>query len=136
MNRTPEEIEKIKLQSKLVKRFNKACANYHLIEDGDTILIGVSGGKDSLALIELMGRRAKIHVPKFTVKAVHVRVTERNYLTDISSKWCPNAILLHPRVFANSNIFFRLYHEHRKQGSLSPFSSPIWVSATMRGTSH
>jgi tRNA(Ile)-lysidine synthase TilS/MesJ len=84
MNRTAEEIEKIKLQSKLVKRFNKACANYHLIEDGDTILIGVSGGKDSLALIELMGRRAKIHVPKFTVKAVHVRVTERNYLTDIS----------------------------------------------------
>lgn len=81
--RTPEEIECLKLQSRLTKRFHKACADYGLIEDGDHILVGLSGGKDSLALVELLGKRAQIYVPRFSVTAIHVRVRERAYLTDI-----------------------------------------------------
>ena len=81
---TPEQIELIKLQNRLTKRFHKACADFSLIEDGDHILIGLSGGKDSLALVELLGKRAQIFVPRFKVTAVHVRVRERAYLTDIS----------------------------------------------------
>jgi tRNA(Ile)-lysidine synthase TilS/MesJ len=68
----------------LTRRFHKACADYSLIEDGDHILIGLSGGKDSLLLTELLGRRAKIYKPRFTVTALHVRVKERDYLTDLS----------------------------------------------------
>ena len=82
--RTPEQIELSKLQNRLTKRFHKACADFSLIEDGDHILIGLSGGKDSLALVELLGKRAQIFVPRFKVTAVHVRVRERAYLTDIS----------------------------------------------------
>ena len=69
---------------KITKRFNKACADYHLLEDGDHVLIGLSGGKDSLLLTELLGRRAKIYKPRFTVTALHVRVKERDYQTDLS----------------------------------------------------
>ncbi len=72
------------LQDKLTKRFHKACADYGLIADGDHILIGLSGGKDSLALVELLGRRAKIYKPRFRVTALHVRVKERAYQTDMS----------------------------------------------------
>ncbi len=68
----------------LTRRFHKACADYGLIEDGDHILIGLSGGKDSLLLTELLGRRAKIYKPRFTVTALHVRVKERDYQTDLS----------------------------------------------------
>ncbi len=82
--KTPEQIELTKLQSRLTKRFHKACADFSLIEQGDHILIGLSGGKDSLALVELLGRRAQIFVPRFRVTAIHVRVRERAYLTDIS----------------------------------------------------
>ncbi len=82
MQRTPEEIELIKCQKRLTKRFHKACADYGLIEDGDHILIGLSGGKDSLALVELLGRRQKIHVPRFRVTAVHVSVTNVGYQSD------------------------------------------------------
>lgn len=71
-----------KLQSRLTRRFHKACANYRLIANGDHILIGLSGGKDSLALVELLGKRAQIYVPRFKVTALHVRVKERNYMTD------------------------------------------------------
>ena len=48
------------MNPKIVQKFHKACAEYGLIEDGDHILIGLSGGKDSLALTELLGRRAQI----------------------------------------------------------------------------
>ena len=72
------------LQDKLTKRFHKACADYGLIADGDHILIGLSGGKDSLAMVELLGRRAKIYKPRFRVTALHVRVKERAYQTDMS----------------------------------------------------
>ena len=82
--KSPEQIELGKLQNRLTKRFHKACADYSLIEDGDHILIGLSGGKDSLALVELLGKRAQIYVPKFRITAVHVRVRERAYISDIS----------------------------------------------------
>ena len=84
MQKTPEQIALEKLQARLTKRFHKACADYGLIADGDHILIGLSGGKDSLALTELLGRRSKIYKPRFRVTALHVRVKERDYQTDLS----------------------------------------------------
>ena len=78
------EKELLRLRARLTKRFHKACADYALISDGDHILIGLSGGKDSLALVELLGKRAQIHVPSFKVTAVHVRVKERDYHSDLS----------------------------------------------------
>lgn len=82
--KTPEQIALEKQRERLTKRFHKACADYGLIADGDHILIGLSGGKDSLLLTELLGRRAQIYKPRFTVTALHVRVKERDYHTDLS----------------------------------------------------
>lgn len=65
------------------KRFSKGVVEYGLIEDGDKILIGLSGGKDSLALIELLGRRARIHKPCFTVVAVHIVMSNIPYKSDL-----------------------------------------------------
>lgn len=62
--------------------FNKACAEYGLIADGDHILVGLSGGKDSLALIQLLGERSRIYVPRFCVTALHVRMSEVSYESD------------------------------------------------------
>jgi len=82
--KTPEQIALEKQRERITKRFHKACADYGLIADGDHILIGLSGGKDSLLLTELLGRRAKIYKPRFRVTALHVRVKERDYRTDLS----------------------------------------------------
>ncbi len=70
------------LEIKILKRFHKACADYQLTEDGDKILVAVSGGKDSLALIELLGQQSKIIVPKISVIALHVRQTHISYESD------------------------------------------------------
>lgn len=93
MSKTPQQIALDKQRERLTKRFHKACADYRLIADGDHILIGLSGGKDSLLLTELLGRRARIYVPKFKVTALHVRVKERDYHTDLSylERFCEEA---------------------------------------------
>ena len=64
-----------------------------MIADGDHILVGLSGGKDSLALVEMLGRRAQIYKPRFHVTALHVRVKERDYQTDLSylEQFCAEA---------------------------------------------
>ena len=72
------------VRARLTRLFHKACADYRLLEDGDHVLIGLSGGKDSLALTELLGKRAQIYKPRFRVTALHVRVKERDYRTDTS----------------------------------------------------
>ena len=40
--------EEEKMLRRIDKRFSKGVVEYGLIEDGDKILIGLSGGKDSL----------------------------------------------------------------------------------------
>lgn len=65
------------------QRFNKGVVKYRLIEDGDKILIGLSGGKDSLALLELLARRSRILKPRFSVIAAHVSMTNIPYRSDL-----------------------------------------------------
>ena len=62
------------IDERLWKTFNKALGQYQLIDEDDHILVGLSGGKDSLLLLEFLARRSKIHVPHFTVEALHVRM--------------------------------------------------------------
>ena len=64
--------EEEKMLRRIDKRFSKGVVEYGLIEDGDKILIGLSGGKDSLALVELLARRVRVYKPRFSVVAVHV----------------------------------------------------------------
>lgn len=79
----PHQREIELLRSKLWKQFHEACHKYQLLEDGDKILMGLSGGKDSLLLLEFLGKQAKIYVPKIEVIAVHIRVKNRPYLSDL-----------------------------------------------------
>ena len=78
------EIESRRLEKRLKERFVKAMATYHLIEDDDRILVGLSGGKDSLLLTELLAKRSRIQHPRFTVEALHVRMENIHYETDTS----------------------------------------------------
>lgn len=71
------------LEQRIVKRFQKGLTDYQLIDDGDKILIGLSGGKDSLCLLEMLARRSKIFKPRFSVEAVHVIMENIPYQSDL-----------------------------------------------------
>lgn len=73
------------IDERLWKTFNKALGQYQLIDEDDHILVGLSGGKDSLLLLEFLARRAKIHVPHFTVEALHVRMDFATQQPDMPS---------------------------------------------------
>ncbi len=50
----------------------KAIHRYGLIEDGDRILVGVSGGKDSLTMLDLLYERAKRVPIRYELVPVHI----------------------------------------------------------------
>lgn len=75
--------EEEKIYRKVAIRFNKGVVKYGLIEEGDKILVGLSGGKDSLALLELLGKRSKILKPRFTVVAAYIAMTNIAYQSDV-----------------------------------------------------
>ena len=52
---------------------------HQLIEAGDIILTGLSGGKDSLVLLEILKERQKSLPFRFDIIAVHVKVTDSGY---------------------------------------------------------
>ncbi|MBE6269988.1 MAG: tRNA 2-thiocytidine biosynthesis protein TtcA [Prevotella ruminicola] len=79
-----QDKESHRLWHRLNERFVKAMATYHLIEDDDHILVGLSGGKDSLLLLELLAKRSRILHPRFKVEALHVRMANIHYETDSS----------------------------------------------------
>ena len=64
------------------KRFEKALKQYSLIADDDKILVGLSGGKDSLLLLDLLANRSRVFKPRFTVGAIHVRMENISYESD------------------------------------------------------
>ena len=101
MEKLNQDKESHRLWHRLNERFVKAMATYHLIDDDDRILVGLSGGKDSLLLLELLARRAHVQHPRFKVEAMHVRMANIHYETDTSylEQFCSNLdVQLHVRT--------------------------------------
>lgn len=67
---------------RLKRLFNKACGDYALLQDGDRVLVAVSGGKDSMLLARLMAERSRLHKPAIQVEAAHVVMDNIPYAAD------------------------------------------------------
>lgn len=105
---TPEEL----MIKKLDQKVKKAIEEYRLIEDGDKVLIGLSGGKDSLALVELLGRRMRIFKPRFTVVAAHIVMTNIPYESD--AEYLRSHAEKHGIPFVQYETSFDEATDHRK----------------------
>jgi tRNA 2-thiocytidine biosynthesis protein TtcA len=63
----------MKLQQ-LLSYTRKALDDYRMIEAGDRIAIGVSGGKDSLTLLYALSGLRRFYPKKFEIEAVTVNM--------------------------------------------------------------
>src|SRR5258706_7997484 len=76
------------LEAKLAKKVTRAIVDHHLIEDGDRVMVGLSGGKDSWALLQVLDvlrQRAPI---KFSLVAVNVDSGYKEYKHDVIARTC------------------------------------------------
>lgn len=61
-----------KLYAKINKEIGKAIADFHMIEDGDRIMVVVSGGKDSLCMLHFLTHFQKKAPVHFDLLAVNL----------------------------------------------------------------
>ncbi|RHP29860.1 tRNA lysidine(34) synthetase [Lachnotalea sp. AF33-28] len=61
----------MKLQ-RLLSYTRRAVDDYHMIEDGDRIAVGISGGKDSLTLLYALHGLKRFYPKKFEIEAITV----------------------------------------------------------------
>ena len=57
---------------RLLSFVRRAVDDYNMIEEGDRIAVGVSGGKDSLALLEVLAEMRRFYPKKYEIVAVTV----------------------------------------------------------------
>src|SRR4051812_35734614 len=60
------------LEARIARKVTKAIHDFNLIEDGDRVMVGLSGGKDSWALIQILDILRKRAPINFSLVAVNI----------------------------------------------------------------
>ena len=76
------------LETRLAKKVTKAISEYTLIEDGDRVMVGLSGGKDSWALLNILDVLRKRAPISFSLVAVTVDSGYDGYRHDLIASTC------------------------------------------------
>lgn len=66
----------------------QALETYHMIEEGDRVALGLSGGKDSLALLCALSGISRFYPKKFQVVAIYVDLGYGNVQDSGMREWC------------------------------------------------
>src|SRR5687768_8881803 len=76
------------LEARIAKKTTKAIVDFNLIEDGDRVMVGVSGGKDSWALIQTLDQLRQRAPIDFSIIAVNVDSGYKDFKHDVIAKTC------------------------------------------------
>ena len=76
------------LETRIAKKVTKAITDYHLIEDGDRVMVGLSGGKDSWALLQVLDVLRKRAPIDFSLVAVTVDSGYEGFRHDLIASTC------------------------------------------------
>lgn len=112
----------MKLQQ-VLSVIRKAVDDYNMIDDGDRIAIGISGGKDSLTLLYALHGLRRFYPKQFSIHAVTVDLGFENLKLDEIQKLCDSMNV--PYHIIKTDIG-KIIFEDRKE------SNPCSLCAKMR----
>ncbi|MEZ3428517.1 MAG: tRNA 2-thiocytidine(32) synthetase TtcA [Lachnospiraceae bacterium] len=101
----------------------KALEDYHMIDDGDKIAVGISGGKDSLTLLYALSGLRRFYPQKFELMAVTVDLGFQNLDLSKIDALCAE---LHVKYEIVKTDIAQIIFEDRKE------SNPCSLCAKMR----
>lgn len=98
----------------ILSHLRRACDTYKLIEDGDKIAVGVSGGKDSLVLLKALKELTRFSPNKFEVIAITIDMFSGKSDFSEISEWCAKNDIPHHII---SSDIYSIVFEIRKEKS-------------------
>src|SRR5919197_231518 len=76
------------LEARIAKRTTKAIVDYQMIDDGDRVMVGLSGGKDSWALLQVLDVLRQRAPVRFSLVAVNVDSGYKEYKHELIARTC------------------------------------------------
>jgi tRNA 2-thiocytidine biosynthesis protein TtcA len=76
------------LEARIAKKTTKAITDFNLIDDGDRIMVGLSGGKDSWALMQTLDNLRSRAPISFSLIAVNVDSGYKDFKHGVIAKTC------------------------------------------------
>ena len=112
----------MKLQ-KLLSHTRRAIDTYKMIEEGDKIAIGISGGQDSLALLYALANLRRFYPKKFEIVAITINLGFPGFETNEINKLCEK---LDVQYYVENTEIYDIIFNYRKE------SNPCSLCAKMR----
>lgn len=106
----------MKLQ-KLLSLVRKAVDDYNMIEDGDTIAVGLSGGKDSMATLNALKSMQYFYPKKYELIAITVSLGFENADYTASAAFCKNLNV--PFYLVETDIGKIIFDERKEKNPCS-----------------
>ena len=79
MKKTEEQVQSEKLFKKICRKMGTTMRDHSMLGEGDHLLVGLSGGKDSMILLEALAERSRAVPFNFSLSAAHIEATGIGY---------------------------------------------------------
>ena len=106
----------MKLQ-KLLSYVRRAVEDYHMIEEGDKIAVGVSGGKDSICLLLALKNLQRFYPKPFELEAITVSLGLPNANYDDIQAFCKKIDVHYTLV--STEIGEIIFHQRKEKNPCS-----------------